>query len=778
LTGGQQNELATSKVVKQFVESKRSELPDGVTLDVWVDRAHYLEDRLGMMLKNMFQGAILVFIVLSLFLRLKVALWVLVGIPFAFCGALVLMPITPWPVTINVISLFAFILVLGIVVDDAIIIGESVYTTTRAEGHSMQSVIRGTHRVATAATFGVLTTIAAFAPLLFIGGLFAPFMEAVAAVVALCLIFSLIESKLILPSHLAHSRIAPVNEEEIFAPYGHTPPRRWIPKFFQRIQRHVQHALQFIIQRVYRPLLVRAVEARGVTITLFFCMLIMTMGLIAGGYTRVVFFPTVPGDYVQMNLVMQNGSSPARRTEVLEEIENTLFKLVDEYDKDHPESIRPVKYVASWTEGDITGRVIAELPLDENRPLDNFDVTKMWRDALPDFPGVRELSFSDGDNLGGGAPISIGLSGNNYEQLLAAAEELGKKISEYEGTYDVRNSSNEGGEEIRLQIKPEAQALGVTLQSLGRQVRQAFYGEEAQRIQRGKDELKVMVRYPPEQRRSVADLRNMRIQTPDGGRVPFSSVAEIEFDSAYSTITRVDRKRTVTVTANADPEVAEPDKIVKDLYADYVPQLLARFPSVEAERSGSSAEVSELQRNFSVAGIAALFLIFALIAIPLKSYIQPLIIMSVIPYGLIGAVLGHLLMGKAISMFSVFGLIALSGVVVNDSLIMVDFINKARRDGVDLITAVIDSGTARFRAIILTSLTTAFGLMPMMFEKSVQAQFVIPMAISLSFGILFATVITLFLIPALYVWHLDVKRRLKQFYFLLIGRDEVVPQPR
>ncbi|MFK7888857.1 MAG: efflux RND transporter permease subunit [Gammaproteobacteria bacterium] len=778
LTGGQQNELATSKVVKAFVEEKRAQLPEGVTLDVWVDRAHYLNDRLSMMLRNMLQGAILVFIVLSLFLRLKVALWVLVGIPFAFCGALALMPLGPWPVTINVISLFAFILVLGIVVDDAIIIGESIYTTTRAEGHTMRNVIKGTHRVATAATFGVLTTIAAFAPLLFIGGLFSPFMEAVAMVVALCLIFSLIESKLILPSHLAHTHIAPVNEQEIFAPYRQTPWLKRIPKFFQRLQRHVQHGLQFVIQRVYRPLLVRAVEARGVTIALFFCMLILTTGLIAGGYTRVVFFPTVPGDYVQMNLVMQNGSSPQRRTEILEQVENTLFRLVDEYDEAHPESIRPVKHVASWTEGDITGRVIVELPLDENRPLDNFDITQMWRDALPDYPGVRELSFSDGDNLGGGAPISIGLSGNNYASLLAAADALGSKISEYDGTYDVRNSSNEGGEEIRLKIKPEAQALGLTLQSLGRQVRQAFYGEEAQRIQRGKDELKVMVRYPPEQRRSIADLRNMRILTPDGGRVPFNSVADVEFNKAYSTITRVDRKRTVTVTANADPEIAEPEKIVKDLYKDYIPELLARFPSVETQRSGSSAEVSELIRNFKVAGIAALFLIFALIAIPLKSYVQPLIIMSVIPFGLIGAVLGHLITGNAISMFSVFGLIALSGVVVNDSLIMVDFINQARRDGVDLITAVIDSGTARFRAIVLTSLTTAFGLMPMMFEKSVQAQFVIPMAISLSFGILFATVITLFLIPSLYVWHLDVKRRLKQLYFLLIGRDEVVPQPR
>ena len=775
LTGGQQNELATSRVVKAFIEEQRATLPQGVTMDVWVDRAHYLRDRLSMMLKNMFQGAVLVFVVLSLFLRLKVAFWVIVGIPITFFGALTFMPINPWPVTINVISLFGFILVLGIVVDDAIIIGESVYTKIRADGHSVDNVVLGTRRVATAATFGVLTTIAAFVPLLFVGGLFAPFLEAIAVVVSLCLLFSLIESKLILPSHLAHSRIEPVDEARIFAPYSSESFLRWPAKFLQRLQRRVQHGLQWIIQNGYRPLLVRAIHARGVTMALFAGMLILTIGLIAGGHTRVVLFPEVPGDYVQVDVAMNSGTSPEHRNATMELVENALYNAMDGYLADHPGAMEPVRYAATFSNGDGRGTMIVELPIDEDRPLDNKDVSRMWREALPDLPGVREITFTDGNNIGGGAPVSIGLSGSNDAQLFAAADALETRIAEFEGLFDVRSNTNEGGDEIQLKIKPEAEALGLTLASLGRQVRQAFYGEEAQRIQRGRDELKVMVRYPLDERRSVADLRNMRIRTPSGAQVPFESVAEISFGQAFSSINRTDRERTVTVSANADAEKAEPGKIVADLYADFIPELLARYPSVSAKRQGSSQEEQELLQSFMVASLAALFMIYALIAIPLKSYVQPIIIMSVIPFGLIGAVIGHIVTGNAISMFSMFGLIALAGVVVNDSLIMIDFINKARSDGRPLMDAVVESGTARFRAIILTSLTTAFGLMPMIFEKSVQAQFVIPMAISLSFGILFATVITLFLIPALYVWQLDVARRWHQIRRFFLGGDDVLP---
>ena len=757
LANGQQNELRTAAVVKDFIKEYSKDVPDGVTIDVWVDRAHYLQDRLDMMLKNMFQGAVLVFLVLTLFLRLKVALWVIVGIPVTFLGALALMPLGPWPVTINVISLFAFILVLGIVVDDAIIIGESVYTKIRADGHSVENVVAGAHRVATAATFGVLTTIAAFVPMLFIGGDFAPFLEAQAVVVSLCLIFSLIESKLILPAHLAHAKIAPVDEQAIFAPYRGGLGSH-ISKFFQRFQRRFQHGLQRIIKNWYQPSLRMAIRHRGITIALFVSAFIVTIGVVMSGLTRVVLFPTVPGDYIQASMQMEAGTPPAARNAALLRIEQALVDAMDDYQAAHPEAIRPVKHIATFTQDSTTGAIVVELPIDESRPLNVFEITDMWREATPEIAGVKSIMFNDGSNLGGGKPIALAISGSHYPSLEAASDMLASRLEQYEGVYDIETTATGAGDEIQLSVKPAAETLGITMTTLGRQVRQAFYGEEAQRIQRGTDELRVMVRYPEDERRSVASLRDMRIRTPNGAAVPFDEVAEVEFGNAFTEIQRLDRERTVIVDANLDTAVAQSGPILGALMQDVVPEMGANYPLAKVALQGSSQEEIELLQSFLIAAVAALFLIYALIAIPLKSYLQPLIIMSVIPYGLIGAVIGHLVFGHAISMFSIFGLIALAGVVVNDSLIMMDFINKARLKGVPVVDAVMQSGQARFRAIILTSLTTSFGLMPIIFETSVQAQFVIPMAISLSFGILFATVITLFLIPCLYLLLEDIKR--------------------
>jgi multidrug efflux pump subunit AcrB len=394
----------------------------------------------------------------------------------------------------------------------------------------------------------------------------------------------------------------------------------------------------------------------------------------------------------------------------------------------------------------------------------------MWREAVGEIPGLKELTFNDAGHIGGGPPLSFRLSGPNYESLEDAAAELVLELSNYAGVFDITNTATAGGDEIKLKIKPEAEALGLTMSSLGRQVRQAFYGEEAQRIQRGKDELKVMVRYPIEDRKSVSDLENMRIRTPSGDEVPFQSVAELSFDKGYSRISRLNRERTITVSANINPELVEPQEIIRSVSSEFIPELLSRHSGVRYGLEGASQEQSEFLFNLGIAFVAALFLIYALIAIPLHSYSQPLIIMSVIPFGLIGAVAGHVVMGMAISMFSMFGLIALAGVVVNDSLIMVDFINKARVEGIPMREAVVQSGTQRFRAIVLTSFTTAAGLMPILLETSSQAQFVIPTAISISFGIVFATVITLFLIPSLYMLQEDgfaATRRIKDW---LLGK--------
>jgi multidrug efflux pump subunit AcrB len=755
LANGQQNELRTARAVRNYVAQRRSTLPAGVDVDLWVDRSHYLEGRLGMMLQNLWQGALLVFILLSLVLRMKVAGWVIIGIPVAFLGTFLVMPYGPWPVTINMISLFGFIIVLGIVVDDAIIIGESIFTQIRAEGHTLDNVIRGAHKVAIPATFGVLTTIAAFAPMLFVGGVVAPFFEALSMVVILCLTFSLIESKLILPAHLARAKIDPVDEQELFRPSQRVPLLRRIPRFFLKIQRHVQHGLYALIHDYYRPALEKVVDNRGITAAAFAAVLIVTVGLVNSSLVRIVLFPEVPGDFIRMELQMEAGTAPVTRNAALDQVEQAILDLNREYVEDNPESEPMISHIGSFTTSDTGAVAWTELPMVDERALQVSDITALWRERVGEIPGVKELTFSDGEHFGGGPPLSFRLSGDRFDALEAAAEELEAKLVEYEAVFDIQNSSDTGGQEIKLTIKPEAEALGLTMASLGRQVRQAFYGEEAQRIQRGQDELRVMVRYPEKDRRSIADLENMRIRTASGDEVPFESVAEVTFGTAYSSISRLNRSRTITVSADLDPELVEPGEIIRELSQEFIPELLARHPGVSYGLEGASQEEQDFLRNLGIASVAALFLIYALIAIPLHSYGQPLVIMSAIPFGLIGAVVGHVIMGKAISMFSLFGLVALAGVVVNDSLIMVDFINKARRDGLPMKQAVLDSGVLRFRPIILTSLTTAAGLMPILLETSVQAQYVIPMAISLSFGIVFATAITLFLVPSLYMLQVD-----------------------
>jgi multidrug efflux pump subunit AcrB len=607
--------------------------------------------------------------------------------------------------------------------------------------------------------------------MMFLGGIAGPFFEAMGFVVIACLFFSLVESKLILPAHLAQANIPDIDEDDLFHPQRKIAPRERIPRAFLKVQRHVQHGLHKLINDYYRPALEKAVDNRGVTVASFVAFLIITFGLMGSGIARVVVFPEMAADFIQVNMEMQSGTAPAVRDAAIDHIESTLLELNAQHARENPDSLPMVKHLGVFTRGETGAQMFVEIPTDTTRPYEMSEVSDMWRNAVGDIPGLKELQFEAAGHMGGGPPLSFRLSGTNYENLEKAAAELAAELGNYEYVFDITNSATAGGDEIKLKIKPEAEALGLTMSSLGRQVRQAFYGEEAQRIQRGKDELKVMVRYPIEERKSIADLENMRIRTPTGDEVPFQSVAEVSFGKGYSSVNRLNRERTVTVSANIDPDRIEPQTVIRSITQEYLPGLLAKYPGVKPGLEGASEEESEFLRDLAIAFIAALFLIYALIAIPLHSYSQPLLIMSVIPFGLIGAVIGHIVMGMAISMFSMFGLIALAGVVVNDSLIMMDFINRARRAGVPIRQAVVESGTARFRAIVLTSFTTAAGLMPILLETSTQATYVMPTAISISFGIVFATVITLFLIPALYMLQEDSFAAARRFRAWLSGRD-------
>jgi len=743
---GDQNDLEIAAQVKEYVEGKNGQLPQGAKLTVWGDTSVYLSARLDMMISNLLMGSMLVFLVLALFLRIRIAFWVMIGIPISFFGAFILMPLFgEWSVSINLLSLFAFIMVLGIVVDDAIVIGESAYSEIQLYGHSSENIIRGTMRVAMPATFGVLTTIAAFLPLLAIDASFAAFFRAIALVVSFCLVFSLIESKWILPAHLAHMKYIPLTEAN--------------SNWFEKMQMRFKDKLDYFIHNTYKNTLEKALIARYNTMAYFIAILILSISLIVGSLVKVEVFPNIPSDFIQGNITLLDGSAAEQRNKAIEQV----MQAADEVAQTHlfnGESF--IKHSMVFTGGNTQATFLLELTKSENRELNAYDIEKLWREQIGEIPGTKELRFFAGTNAGGGAAIEFQLTGKNDLELEAAANELQEKLKAYDGVYDIRNSFSRGSQEIKLSIRPEAEVLGLTLTDLAKQVRQAFYGDQAQRIQRGSDELKVMVRYPLEHRLSISDLEDMWIRTPSGEQVPFYQVADISIGQGFSAITRINRKRSITIYADIDSEKVESRVVVNEMNEDIIPNILADYPSVRYGVEGASKEQADFLSQLGMAALGALFLIYGLIAIPTKSYVQPIVIMSVIPFGIIGAIVGHWILGKTINMMSMYGFIALTGVVVNDSLIMVDFINKAKGTGMKMIDIVMQAGTQRFRAILLTSLTTFFGIFPLYFETSLQAQFIIPMAISLGFGIIFATVITLFLIPSLYLIKDDIHNLFKK----------------
>ncbi|MFP4209065.1 MAG: efflux RND transporter permease subunit [Wenzhouxiangella sp.] len=734
---GDQDALAVASEVRDYIDRAQADLPAGISIDYWADISYLLRGRIEMMGENLAAGALLVFLILALFLRLKLAFWVMVGLLVAFLGALWLLPVVG--VTINMISLFGFLVVLGIVVDDAIVMGESAYTEIRAKGHSADNVVNGVYKVAVPATFGVLTTIAAFAPILMVSGVQGQFFAAIGWVVVLCLILSLVESKLILPAHLAHMRVKK---------YEADTPNRFI-----RFQRGFSDGLYRLVDHVYLPSLKVLLRNRYLALAGFVSILILSFGLIAGGLVRIVFFPDLAGDFMQVDLEMNEGT-PAEATHAnLDFLAEALATADAKIQAERGFSESVVRTVFSWSGSDTTGGMLVELSRDEDNRVSTRELERVWREEVGEIPGVRALRIGGAGGPGGDGPdLSFQLVGNDLDQLEAAAAALEAQIRSYNGTFDIRNSFDGGTRELQLEILPEAEILGLSQQDLARQVRQAFFGEEVQRIQRGQDDVRVMVRYPREQRSSEGYLEDMRIRAPGGEAVPFSAVADVTVGSSPSLIRRYDRERSISVSARIDKDLAEPGRISSDLREVHLPRILSGYPDVRYRVAGSTRSQQEVQRDLLWGTAFALFLIYALIAVPLKSYLQPLLIMSVIPFGMIGAIFGHWVLGMPISMLSLFGIIALAGVVVNDSLILVDFVNRHRRAGESRIDAAIKAARARFRAIILTSMTTFLGLAPIVFfETSFQAQIVIPMATSLAFGIIFATVITLGLIPILYL---------------------------
>ena len=746
----QEDSIDIARLVRQYIDEKQASLPVGTTLEYWDDDSTRLISRLATLRDSAIQGGILVIILLALFLRPAVAFWVVAGIPVTFLGALTVIDFLG--ISINIMSLFGFITVLGIVVDDAIVTGESVYARLRRGEEGLAASINGTKAVAIPVTFGILTTIAAFLPITQLDGLLERIFVPIPAVVIPVLLFSLIESKFILPAHLKHIKLR--DREKV----GRLS--LWQMNFAQGFEN--------MIVRFYKPVLEKAIEYRYTVMTTFICTFVLIVVTLATGWSRFVFIPSVERDGGSVNLVMPTGTPFEVTDRHMQRFMEVGLELQKEY-LNGPGGEPIITNILAKTGqagrgGGATSSNVASLSF-EGLPLSqrvnrvtSLEILKEWRERVGDIPGAEALTFRS-RGFSAGEPINIELRGQSFDELKSVSEKLKQELYKISGVFDVADTLSNGKEEIRIELKPQGHVAGLTRNDIVGQVSSAFSGLQAQRIQRGRDDIRVLVRFPKSERSTIDTLQEMLISTPDGRRIPLSSVAYLTADKGPTSINRINQYRTVTVTADVDKEAVNMTLINAELQA-FLDQTLLQYPDVRAKFTGEAEEQRKAFDSVLVSFFALLFIIYALLALPLKSYGLPLIVMSVIPFSLVGGVLGHWVMGLPVSLLSILGLLALIGVVINDSLVLVDYTTQVRASGAKLVDAVREAGVVRFRPVILTSLTTFFGLIPLTFigKADTNASFLQPMAVSLSFGILFATIITLFFVPLNLLIAQDIKR--------------------
>ena len=747
-----QNIIPVAESVKAYIDKKNKELPPGVRIEPLMDMTYYLNARLDMMKLNLLQGAILVAIMLSLFLRFKLALWVMIGLPVCFLGAMMVMPL--FGISINIVSLFAFIMVLGIVVDDAIVIGEAAYSEVEKSGGGVDNVVRGAKRVATPATFGVLTTIAVFAPFTLSSGPESAFFYGIAVVVMLCLVFSLIESKLILPAHIAHTHFTPIKKGG------------WRDRFNTRFFGFVNGP--------YKRFVSKCVEWRWTVLFSFIALLVVTFALIASNQVRTIPSPKVPHDFPQINIEMNDNVSDIQTINAIREIEAMVLEVDKETERQTGQKI--IRDLLVFNQGRTEAQLLAPLVDEDLRPYDAFELSRRWREAMPNIAGVKSLTIQDdvgGGGGNGGGEFGYLLFGSDIDTLNEAGRRFIQLLQQQEGLFDISSTIDPASKEVQMSLKPVAFDLGLDLASIANQVGASFYGGEAQRVIRNGEEVRVMVRYPKLTREAFSSLKHTVVTTPTGREVLLGDVVELTETPGISYIRREGGYRTVYVYGSIDEEQIEPGEVVKQVKENLLPQLKEEYPSVKSELGGAIEE-QQAQANEQMLFFAGgMILVYILLAVPLKSYSQPLIVMSVIPFSLTGAIWGHYWFDLDMSLMSGFGLIAAAGVVINDSLVMTDYVNQVRKQGVSVKNAVIEAGCARFRAILLTSITTFAGVLPIMFETSLQAKFVIPMAVALGFAVMFATLITLILVPCLYIILGDIGALFKNTYRRIFKRRSV-----
>ena len=743
-------------IVEAVEESLEEEvipaLPAGVGLKVWNNSAQIFESRLGLLVKNGLIGLALVLLSLTLFLDLRLAFWVAVGIAVSFVGTFAVMN---WlGVSINMMTLFAFILAVGIVVDDAVVVGENIYAERERGWRGVDASIRGTRRITGPVIFAVLTTVVAFCPLFFIPSVMGSLMTMLPIIVISVLLFSLLESLLVLPNHLSH------------LPHG-ALRHQSRDHLVARIQRGVERALKRFVRGPLDRSLRTATAQPGLVITSGIALIILSVAMVPAGIIRVNFLPAVEADLVTATLEMPEGTPAERTSEMADFVAEAGYRAIARLSPDGAGSLlegvnltvgqeaRQMGFMGAGPEADPRANLAVvefKLVTAELRDVSAAGFQQAWREELGPLPEARALTIT-AELLDFGFPVHVELAHPDPGRLTSVADTLMERLRAFEGVFDVRADQDQGLKEIQLELRPEARTMGLTLDILARQVRSAFFGNEAVRVQRGREEVRVYVRLPEEERNTIADVEEYLVRTPTGGEVPLGRVASVRLGSSPTTIRRTDGERVIAVTADVDREVITGGEVTEQLAATVLPELSAGAPGLSYSFGGEQQEQVESFGALASGFTLALLAIYALLAIPFGSYTKPLIVMAAIPFGIIGAIAGHLLLGLPMSMMSMFGVIGLSGVVVNDSLVMIDFINDRLRRGMPGREAIIDGAKARFRPILLTSVTTFLGVAPLVFERSLQAQFLVPMAASLGFGILFATAVLMLIVPALTMVH-------------------------
>ncbi len=740
---GDQTPIEVADAARAEMESWRQQLPPGVEITALDDRSEVFKQRLELLLGNAYLGLALVLVLLGIFLEARLAFWVTMGIPISFLGAFLVLP---WlGVSINMISMFAFIVALGIVVDDAIVVGENVYKFRQQGLPPLKAAIAGAREVAMPVTFSILTNVVAFMPLYFIPGTMGKVFQVIPVVVITVFLVSLIESLFVLPAHLAH-----LKETRRGGFLGH------LHGFQQRFSRGVTR----LIKQRYAPFLQLLLRYRYLTLSVAVAVLILTASLVVSGRMGMTMFPRVESDFAQVTVALPYGS-PVEQTEaVRDRLLASAAQVADQYGGQELVigTYADLGKAVNGTSGSHTLEIKVFLVDPEHRPIPTAQFVQQWRQATGEISGLETIMFqSDSGGPGSGKALTVELSHTDLVTLEQAGQDLADVLAGYAMVTDINDGFAPGKEQLDFSMRPEGLSLGLSAKEVALQVRNAYDGAEVLQQQRGRNEVTVTVRKPKSERISEYDLEEMILRSTSGIEIPLREAVDIERGRAYTSIDRRNGRRVISVTADVRP-ASQSGQIKSALLAEALPQLSDRYPGLAYSFEGKQADMAESMTSLVTGLGLALLLIYALLAIPFRSYLQPAIIMVSIPFGIVGAVLGHLLLGYSLSVMSMFGVVALSGVVVNDSLVLIDFANRQQRKGQSALSAVVDAGILRFRPILLTTLTTFCGLMPMIFETSRQARFLIPMAISLGFGILFATLIALLLVPCLYLIVEDMRQ--------------------